>query len=307
MFHEPLPGINIPMFAEPFDYGESLIQSVQEHWQVFNDNLMGSDALDNLVNEIIASLPGDYSWLSHAHELCVRREDITTMAEEWEDFAYEVKTDAWKEVEPFHLPQEILQRTEALILAGTTLFRARVGYKSVGRNKQPFSGDDIGAPPVERCSPGRSNEQFRRVLYCAEQEATAVAETRPVRGLILSVGNIRARRDLRILDFNKQTDEINPFTTAGIGHEVEITELISLLGEQFGKPLDRNDKPIEYLPTQKLAAWIRKHRFDGIRYPSAMRIGGTNLVIFDLCSVEILDSRLVKVTTTEVFYEESRD
>jgi hypothetical protein len=39
-----------------------------------------------------------------------------------------------------------------------------------------------------------------------------------------------------------------------------------------------------YIPCQRLADYVHENRYDGIRYPSALNPGGSNIVFFDLSS-----------------------
>ena len=49
----------------------------------------------------------------------------------------------------------------------------------------------------------------------------------------------------------------------------------------MSRPLERDDDKTHYLPCQKLAEFIKQNRYDGIRYPSAVCPGGTNIVLFE--------------------------
>jgi len=71
---------------------------------------------------------------------------------------------------------------------------------------------------------------------------------------------------------------------------------------ELGTPLERGDDPRLYLPSQKLCREIRDAGYDGIRYPSAMKQDGTNVVLFDPAKAEFVESRLVRVTDVAVTY-----
>ena len=72
---------------------------------------------------------------------------------------------------------------------------------------------------------------------------------------------------------------------------------------ELGRPLRRADDPRDYLPCQKLVQRIQQCRYyDGIRYPSAIVPGGTNLVIFDPKLVKIGPSKLVEIRDFEIPY-----
>jgi hypothetical protein len=187
---------------------------------------------------------------------------------------------------------------------GTVLHRARVGFVTDGQGAmKPFEGGDMGAPLPERATPGRASVEGEVVLYVADQEKTAIAEIRPWRGLIVSVAEMRAARDLRVVDLNEAPPPPNPFTDEAPQYEEELEQLLIAFGEELGRPLRRADNPNDYLPCQKLVRRIRQSGFyDGIRYPSAMSPGGTNVLFFDPSALQIGPSYLVEVQDVSVTY-----
>ena len=85
---------------------------------------------------------------------------------------------------------------------------------------------------------------------------------------------------------------------------MEFTELLAAFGWALSKPLERGDDLAEYIPSQRLSEYVENQHFGGIRFPSAMEPDGTNIVLFDPTAVEILDSKLVQVTRSEIEYVE---
>jgi hypothetical protein len=72
--------------------------------------------------------------------------------------------------------------------------------------------------------------------------------------------------------------------------------------EALSTPLARGDDIADYLPLKKLCEYAEGLHYDGVRYPSTMEDEGVNLVLFDPTVAEILDSRLVEVTSMKVGY-----
>ena len=174
---------------------------------------------------------------------------------------------------------------------------------------QTIFGADIGAPPDDKAKPGRANRKGYPVLYCAEEEATAVAEVRPARGLFVSVAKVQIDRPLRILDLVKGHPPINPFEESPylyshLAYDVELLDLLDSFGNELAGPLRRTDDPRDYLPCQRLSELVHGFGFDGIRYPSAMNSGGANVVLFDPSVATILNSKLVEVRNLKIEYIE---
>nr|MBI3612286.1 RES family NAD+ phosphorylase [Nitrospirota bacterium] len=138
------------------------------------------------------------------------------------------------------------------------------------------------------------------VLYCSDSEGTAVSEAKPSRGLLISVARVRMRREARVLNTVDPVERPNPFAQESLDYWLAFIELLESFGEELGRPLERRDDPAGYLPCQKLAKAVRASGFDGIRYPSAMTVGGVNVVLFDPTVAEILGSKLVRVIRVTV-------
>ena len=77
----------------------------------------------------------------------------------------------------------------------------------------------------------------------------------------------------------------------------------------MARPVDPDDSEIEYVPTQYLAEAILEIGYDGIRYRSAVRKGGTNFVFFEpddlvidpaTCLVEV-ESIDLNISTFQTF------
>ena len=227
----------------------------------------------------------------------------------WQEFADKVKSDPTHPLEfrggdydGFLMDEELPGRRTVSYPVDTLLYGARLGFVRGADHDEPYSGVDIHAPPPEKAGPGRANPKGKVVLYCADQEATAVAEVRTARGEYVSVAEVRAARELNILDLVTEAKLPNPFTDDAVSYRVEFAGLLAAFGEELSKPLRSRDDPTDYIPSQKLTERIQMAGVDGIRYPSAMAPGGTNVVLFDPSVVNIGASRLVEIVEVEVEY-----
>lgn len=111
-------------------------------------------------------------------------------------------------------------------------------------------------------------------------------------------------RNIRVLDLPKGMYLSTPFE-CGEGYLrsiMESCELFNRLDREFSRPLRHSDDVIDYRPTQFFATWAREHRYDGIRYTSAMTNDGINLVLFDPAVVRLAAVRLVRVETVDVTF-----
>ncbi len=289
------------------DVGGQLIDLVQE-WDIFTDEMYCSGAAADLLEKIANSNWDDDSGepLFDPHALYTDRPAIgrSTMASDWDDFCHQVKEDPETSVPLPEIFDEDAWRFEGVVPIDTVLYRARLGFKQrLSGKKLPWP--EMGAPPSEKVSAGRANLEGEPVLYCAETEMTAIAEIRPAAGFVISVCQLRPRRQLRVFDL-VSARTINPFECEPeeLSYWREMWKLVFAIGRQLSTPLERSDMVIDYLPSQKLASRLRKAYFDGIRYPSAMDEGGVNLVFFDPSVCEVLEPKLVKIKKTSVCFSD---
>lgn len=290
-------------------HGEPLVDLVQLEYEVFGEDLYSSGNAARLLEDIMRSGWDDDSGESpvDAHELYYPRASLwyhTTRAAEFEEFCERVKNHPTEKLSLHDLFEEELARTEAELTQDKAIYRARIGFvEDEQQGIKPFKDHDIGPPPPGKARAARANTEGEVVLYAADQEATAIAEIRPWRGLLVSVAEIKPSRKLRLTDLSKSPPLVNPFADEAPQYESELVELLVAFGVELGRPLRRADDARDYLPCQKLVHRIRESgMYDGIRYPSAMTPGGTNVVIFDPTLALVGPSRLVQVTDMEISY-----
>jgi hypothetical protein len=305
-----------PAEGPPMESGEPIVMLIQDHWEVFSDDPVASNREGALLEAIM-----DSGWDDDSGEPRLSAYDPyvdspwyhETLDQIWEDFAYEVKRDPTRplhfkdaDFDDFLIREELLGRRTVPLPAGTILYRARPGFAGDPEDPKPHTGSEIGAPPPEKARPGRANAEGKIVLYCADKEGTAMAEVRPARGEYVSVAKVSAIKELKILDLVTDPEPPNPFTREfGVNYWVEFNQLLVAFGAQLEKPLRARDDLTDYIPSQKLAEMIESSGADGIRYPSAMEPGGTNVVLFDPSIAKPGPSQLVEIVSVQIEYRES--
>ena len=298
----------------PLERGIPIVELIQRDWDVFSERLLERGGEGRLLEAIMHSGWDDDSgegplgaldcYLPHAwsHD---------TLEEIWDQFASEVSSDPSRLLtfrgagfDEFLMREDLIGRRTVRVPQGAVLWRARLGFDRSGPKPKPYAGPDIGTPPPDKATAGRANAQGKTVLYCADQRDTAVAEVRPALGEYVSVAAIVARTDLEILDLVTEPEWPNPFTDEAVRHWVEVAQLLSAFAHQLRKPLRSRDDLTDYIPSQKLAEFIERNGVVGIRYPSAMALGGTNVVLFDPSIAEVGPSSLVEIVKARVEYRE---
>jgi len=186
--------------------------------------------------------------------------------------------------------------------AGGFLWRAQRGASTID---VPIPGTDDSVeedypfdpkrmkPLRNRAKEGRANPKGIPYLYLATHRDTAVAEVRPWKGGIVSVGQFRIVRDLRLV--NTTIDSKQAFYLGKQPDPKKREEAVwGDIDAAFAAPTTLTDDASEYVPTQVLAELFHDNRFDGIAYRSAYG-PGHNVVLFDLDAADQTDCFLVRV------------
>ena len=205
---------------------------------------------------------------------------------------------------------------ENVFKKGTSLYRARLGVDKkpgleelkkcrslpsineirdlVQRSANPYSGKEIGIPPVERRGPQRCSAPGMARLYLADGPETACAEVRPYMAVLVSVACFEATRDLRLADFSKFITPIKKDCSTD-------WDVMWEIGYDFSKPVAPDDAQIDYLPTQIVAEWLKKQGWDGIYYESLLSEGGHSIALFSDAGVKEINATVRRVA--KVRYE----
>lgn len=189
----------------------------------------------------------------------------------------------------------------ASIKAGTRLWRAQLG--SVDERK-PYPPERM-KPLVDRATEGRLNPKGIPCLYCSTGRDTAMAETRPWMGSLVSVAELVVLRDLTVVDCTADRDQRMPIASILQGVEPEPSErercVWGTINAAFSQPVTRSDTLSEYAPTQLLAEAFR-YRYDGVVYESNLGGSGKNIAIFDLTAAEVANCQVFEVEAVKLSF-----
>jgi RES domain len=191
---------------------------------------------------------------------------------------------------------------------GKALWRAQVGHAWEQRELDGTQFDEPVPFSSERMKPlrgyareGRVNPRGIAYLYVASTKETAVAETRPWLGALVSVAQMTPARVLRLVNCSEGHDSKLDLYLEEPSPEIREQAVWRAIGREFSKPASPDLDFGEYVPTQVLAEHFRKLGYDGIVYKS--KLGpGLNLALFEPDILDIVDVRLypVKSVTIEI-------
>jgi hypothetical protein len=168
--------------------------------------------------------------------------------------------------------------------------------------------EELGAPPSDKITRGgRANPPGIAYLYTAEDKATAVGEVKPHLGAFVSRAAFVPEKKLRIADLTRVEQVQSPFGHDDIAKEIMRCDLLRCLNEELSEPIHPERDAIDYVPCQYVVEVIRDSGFDGVRYRSAMRKGGFNMVFFRPEDLKITGKiSLLRVRKLEMMYETSK-
>lgn len=281
--HYPLlePSALIDLFQPLFDLyakdsnGGMLNELLQTDWNVFSKYIEKDKQLQLL--SIIAG-DKDIQKIKFLSNLAQKE----TYINKWDDFTLELRH------KNRFFPKkaiEISQLSELfnyLIMPKESIpqyiFRARID-----RESNNFTITEMGIPPPEKSNDGRANPKGISYFYGANNEKTAIAESRPYKTDTVYVAKFKVTSKITLIDLRDPQSTISPFglddDTLDLLHKEHLPFLVHLC-DKLSKPVLPDKKELEYLPTQYLCELIKDRGFNGIAFKSSLE-KGYNYVIFD--------------------------
>ena len=165
---------------------------------------------------------------------------------------------------------------------GLMLHRARAHkFKTFSR------ANKLGSPPVSKAVPQRMSAAGVSCFYAAEDRDTAVSEVTTSRSQRISIGTWVTTAPLLYADFADRPAMPNMFDYLASSDRPFLSFLQEFV-KRIERPASRDlGDANSYLATQVLAEYLRYSLpagegagIDAVRYPSSVRKGGVNWVIF---------------------------
>ena len=182
---------------------------------------------------------------------------------------------------------------------GTSFYRARISP-----NPNGFEKEEMFAPPVGKRTAGRVNPDGIGVLYLSTDDKTVLNETRVTAYDYVTIGTFKNIKPLKIVNIS-EISRVSPFLYDEDFEKYALNrKVFQDMAYEIAKPVRRNDSPLEYLPTQYIAEFVKSEGYDGVEYESTLRKGGVNLALFDESLVECVNVKTIEVTSVEYNVQE---
>lgn len=195
---------------------------------------------------------------------------------------------------PIRLLREIGRLTKRLKLIkalpkGVRLFRVREQIRSAIWD---VAAEQMAAPPVEKASAGRMNPAGISYMYLAFELPTALAEVLNKPPCAAAIAEFATQRKLRLLDLTALPEMPSVFDGRRRTEREALMFLYDFVDE-ISRPVEKDGREhVEYVPSQVVCEFFA-HAFrtsgnrhlDGLIYPSSIRSGGRNIVLFPVKDV----------------------
>lgn len=182
---------------------------------------------------------------------------------------------------------ELLRKFEMLreIQIGTSIFRCRV--RGPHDEWEPDESQ-LGAPPSARANAGRMNPAGIAYFYGAFERGTAIGEVVAHPPTVVAMGIFETIHPLIVADLTKFPPIPSVFDDSQ-RNEREAILFLQEFTQQISQPIQKNGmEHIDYVPSQVVCEYLAQvfeiddgdRRLDGIIYPSSIKPGCNNIVLF---------------------------
>lgn len=259
------------------------------------------EAHDDLFEDVVASFHNTL-WTETAGGHWASTHLSDSMNSAWKKFVHTVKHECryffsaipGDEIFPEDLPPTSLLKAlgsmvSELILyemmsADTDIYRVRTRDEDAS---WPLDFDQLGPPPNERANAGRMNPAGISYFYLAKDSQTAFAEVISKPPCNAALARFKTKKDLRILNLCDFPEIPSIFDEEGHQKRELIYFLLDFV-KQISQPVSKNGQEhIDYVASQIVSEFFAKEfrteggeRIDGLTYPSSIRPGGVNVILF---------------------------
>lgn len=284
----------------PSDERRLLVSELTDRWHIFNPQL-SSTHVYNIIRTVCEdkyrSMPSLFDapvGIAELNDRAYLEHHSLLRSHSWDDFVNSVKRH--NRFHTHHIALDLLKRYCSFIRKvykkGTVFYRGRIS------GEEGFPPGQMSAPPTELVTAGRANSAGIRCLYLASDVETTIHELRAGIFDYVSIGRFELTEDIVVVDL-KDIDHISPFIDGldPVEHAIN-KEHLKRINMEIGRALRRSDSPLDYIPTQYIADFIKsithdgKPEYAGIEYNSTLNKNGLNLAIF---YPELFECREVEV------------
>lgn len=272
-----------------------LKHSLEEDWDIFR---VGADAIQMIIQEfswfdLSADILNEKVIISKKHDVDYLDENCIVRGSSWGGFSKSIKSENRFHSNIFRADAftYFLEGIAKPYPAGTHFFRARIA-----ENKDGFSICAMGTPPPDKRSAGRVNPEGIGILYLSSDDKTVLNEIRASVFDYVTIGTFELLQDISVVNLSG-ISRTSPFSHQGELERYAVNrEVFSEIALEIAKPLRRSDSPLEYLPTQYIAEFIKSRGYDGVEFTSTLREEGSNIAAFNESYFRCVEVKTIEIS-----------
>lgn len=289
------------------------------NWKIFND-VCKPENVHNIVKSICKekyeespSLFDNDIVIEELFDLEYKKEYSLLKTYSWDDFKTSLIKNNRYHTNIFNkkLFEQYCWAAPKFYSAGTKFYRGRIS------DKNGYSLEDMGCPPLKNSKAGRVNAEGVECLYLANNIETTINEVRAGVADYVTIATFELQKDIIIADL-KNINKISPFSIPDANFLVNYAinkEHLSKINEEMSKVVRLSDTKLDYVPTQYICDFIKTLerdgssnevvRFAGVEYDSTLSSNGYNIAIFDptlfkATNIEIRQINSLKYESTKI-------
>lgn len=256
--------------------GKSLIDNMQADWFIFEKELD-----DTKKTQLISEIADDAGLTSFLFK-STRHGPGSSFLNSWGEFRKELQHENRFFPKKAIDTEQIKELIDYLKLEEEK--NPEIIYRSrINRDNREYTIQEMGKPPNDKAPDGRANPKGISYFYGASDWKTSIAETRPYKSEVISIGEFKLVKAVKLVDLRNPMRSISPFQLEDDGlvllHKDHMP-FLNYLSESLSIPVLPYKNELEYLPTQYLCELIKDKGFDGIIFKSSLG-EGDNYVFFD--------------------------
>jgi hypothetical protein len=118
-------------------------------------------------------------------------------------------------------------------------------------------------------------------MNCSSEPDTCISEIRPAVGERVYLGKFVVRKNLSIIDLSAMRRIKQSVFDPGYYHPARwASDFLDKFRMEISRPLLPDDSPVQYIPTQVFAEFVRERGYAGIKYRSSQLRSGHNFTMF---------------------------
>ena len=303
----------LPFFRNIFNLYKVDIKSTNSLWDSINENfeILANDSIGSSKDLFKSIVEDEYDEFAEIFEnnVSFQSKDLLDLKSSeihsiWDRFKEEIKFE-----NRFHISKNNLIDLEQLklffnneafskiIKKGKSFFRCRIS------DKKGYEIKDMWNPLNKYATSGRANPKGISYLYLGSHIETTLYEVRASLFDYVTVGDFRLKDDIEILDLRNPDYDIIPWSE---DDSIELfliyASFIKTLQKEISLPIRKQDKELDYIPTQYISEYIKSLGFDGVEYQSSLHPQGYNLAIFNPEKFECIKTTVYDINSIKLKY-----